>query len=114
MKKTILIMMVLVACLTLASVASAEYLITSPTGTAIGGSTFVPSTNVGIDVKATAVAYCAVAQNSSSDLAKGGKQYGTTSGSSTLKSQNSLSDATTPTSLGTPCTDASNLPNTFQ
>ena len=107
-------MFVLAACLSLVSMASAEVIITGPAGSSIGGSTFVPSTNVGIRAKATDVSYCAVAQNSSSDVGKGGRQYGTTSGTSTLKQADSTSTATTPTSSGTACVDAGALNAVFQ
>jgi hypothetical protein len=110
MKKTILIMMALVACLTVTSVAGAATLIQGPAGTSIGGSSFVPSTNVGISALSTINAYCAVAQNSSSDKNKGGKQYATTSGASTLTVADSLSDSTTPTPQGTPCTTTAATP----
>ena len=106
-------MFVLVACLSLVSMASAEVIITGPAGSSIGGSTFVPSTNVGIRAKATDVSYCAVAQNSSSDKDKGGKQYGSTSGSSTLKQAPSTSTGTAATMDGTTCTDATALDASF-
>ena len=110
MKKTILITMALVACLTVTSVVGAATLIEGPAGTSIGGSTFIPSTNVGVSVLSTTVAYCAVAQNSSSDVNKGGKQYGTTSGASTLAVANSKSTAATPTPQGTACTTTDSTP----
>jgi len=103
-------MVVLVTCLAMASLAGAATLITGPTGTTIGGSVFIPSTNVTISAISISTNYCATAQNSSSDTNKGGKQYGTTSGGSTLKVAPSIAPTT---AAPTACTDASTLPAQF-
>jgi len=106
-------MIVLVTCLAFASLASAVTPITTA-GTTIGGSEFRPSNGVTIRAISTTVSYCGVAQNSSSDTAKGGMQYATTSGSSTLVRKASTATATAPLTASDDCVDAGTVPTGFQ
>ena len=83
MKKIIVMMIVMMLCLTIAGLASAETTIgknnCTMVSTIFGGGTFAPSTGVTVNIKAITTAYCAGSQHQSSNDTNGGLQFHTLS-----------------------------------
>jgi hypothetical protein len=82
MKKTFITLVVIIACITMASSVFAAITISTGNTTKIGGANFVPSTNVSICPTAVATAYCAssVHKSSTGPSASGGREWGTYTG----------------------------------
>jgi hypothetical protein len=83
MKKIIVILIVVMFCLSLAGLASAETTIgkngCTMVSTIFGGGTYAPSTGVTVNIKSIPTAYCAASQHQSSNDTNGGLQFHTLS-----------------------------------
>ena len=82
MKKTIVVIIAVVLCLSIAGLTFAETLIgknETMISTIFGGGTYAPSTGVTVNIKSTVTTYCAGSQHQSSNSVNGGLQYHTLS-----------------------------------